>query len=118
MRLSAFPGSVQGHSWIQLRVKLPPAEVAAIAASARGSAGREYPGGGGAFDQLNANPKQGWPTTFFHTADNPNQMDFPNTYTIFVINAVNRGLGSWDPYDGYGIAVSESTNEVVYWAVR
>src|SRR4051812_3123607 len=36
VRLSGFPGSGQGHSWLQLRIKLPPAEVAAIAASARG----------------------------------------------------------------------------------
>ena len=118
VRFSAFPGFGQGSSWIQLRLTLPPGEVAAIASSARGAAGQVYSGGGGEFDQLNADPKHNWPTTTFHTADNPKQWEFPKTYTFFVIKAVDRGMGSWDPHDDYGIAISDSTNEVVYWADR
>lgn len=117
VRFSAFPGSGQGGSWIQLRLKLPPSEVVAIASIAKSLAGTTYLGGGDEFDHLNADRKHEWPTTSFHTGDNPaSDRSFPKTYDLFVIKSVDRGMGSWDPYDGCGIGVSVSTNEVVYWA--
>ncbi len=113
VRFSAAGSFGMGSGWIQLRLQLPPAEVAAIEANARSRAGRIYPGGGDQGDHLTE--KNGWPTARWHTG---NSLNFPKSYTFYVFNASDYSGGSWDQYDNYGIAVSPATNEVVYWATR
>jgi hypothetical protein len=115
IHFSATPGSLQGRPWIQLRMKLAPDQIAAIDADAQSATTHVYAPDHG----FSLPGKDGdWPIPNYETGDSPQQFQFPATFKIYVISAVDRGSGSWDPHESYGVAVSRETNEVVYWADR
>jgi hypothetical protein len=71
------------------------------------------------FDHYNEDPKNNVPTANFHTADAApfGGVAFPNHFTLYVLSAKSTtGAGSWNSGENSGIAISTSTNEVVYWA--
>jgi len=115
VHFSACPGALQGTPWIELRLQLPAEKVDAIEAAARGATTHVYPP-----DHRFTLPADAgnWPIPNYHTGERPEQFQFPATFKIYVIDAVDRGMGSWDPYDSYGVAISKSTGEVIYWAGR
>jgi len=117
VRLSAFRGFLQGSPWFQLRMQLPATEVQKIEASLQGATTHIYRGGS-IFEHFNKDQKNNWPTTNFHTADDPKQFAFPDDYTMYVLHAADRAHGSWNHFDSCGMAISTKRNEVVYWADR
>lgn len=115
VRLSSFPGFMQGGAWLQIRFNLPPAQVAAIFADASAQAKAFYDGG----DKLSlVNDKEGGlPGTSFLTAD-AGQKSFPDDYRIFVFSVRDGGGNSfsWNHGDSTGVVVSTKRNEVIYFA--
>lgn len=125
VRFSHLHSALQGGQWVQLHLQLPTEEVAAIDGDAQKRAVQTWPGGGNSCSPLNASPKGKCPAANYHTAPiiTPRapryedfSTDFPSTFTTYTFNAVDKGFGTWDPSSTYGISVSISTNEVVYWA--
>ena len=114
VRFSALPGYLQGGAHLQLRMQLPADEVAAIEARLAMATTHVYDGGG-VYDHYNKDQDNNWPTTSFHTADNPRtSSDFPTHYKLYVLSATNRG--SWNHGKTTGAAISTKLNEVIYWA--
>jgi hypothetical protein len=115
VRFAAYPGFLQGGAYIQLRMQLPAGEIEAIEDRLKKATTHVYTGGG-FFDHDNEDQKNNWPTTTFHTSDNPKTtFDFPRHYKLYVLSAKNLG-GSWNHGETSGVAVSKTGNEVVYWA--
>lgn len=111
---SAFPGFLQGGAHMQLRLRLPAAEVLSIEQQAALNAKRIYPGGGNFLTHVNRDRVNGLATTHFHTSD-PNQNgEFPSHYTLYVLYTRTTGA-SWNHGETTGIAISQLANEVIYW---
>ncbi|MGC4006308.1 MAG: hypothetical protein QM811_25585 [Pirellulales bacterium] len=114
VRFSAFSGYLQGGAHIQLRMKLPASEIAAIEACLKSETKHVY-SGGDKYDHFNQNQQSNLPTTTFHTADNPKvTYAFPADYLLYVLSARNNG--SWNHGRTSGAAISTINNEVIYWA--
>jgi hypothetical protein len=112
VKLSAFPGLFQGGAWLQVRLTLPPADVAKAFDSASKSA-KDFYDGGGFFESTNAK-KGGLPGTAFHTSGIQGA-DFPADYRIFVFAAEDHG-NQWNHGNSRGIVVSKKRNEIIYFA--
>jgi len=115
VRFSYWPGPLQASSHLQLRMQLPPDEIAAIVARARQQGVMEYRGGEQAPD--------GSPTTGFFTKDgarglrHPDHVPFPSSYLILQFGEpTEREPGAWNHGAIGGIAVDKDAGEVVYWA--
>lgn len=116
VRFAAFPGFLQGGMYIQLRMQLSAGEIAAIEEQLKEATPHVY-AGGGIDDHFNEDPNNNLPTTMFRTADNPKApFEFPEHYKLHVLSAKDRSGGSWNHGETSGVAVSSTTNEVVYWA--
>ncbi len=126
VRLSAFPGFLQGGAHIQLRMRLPADEIREIEARLRQSTKYPYTGSG--------------PETAFYTADPGRSHKFSERYKLYVLQA-DEHLGTtgeswdhgrfsgdriklspgkqerfWNHGDSSGVAVASDAGEVVYWA--
>lgn len=115
VRLSAFPGFLQGGAWFQFRLTLPPGEVAKAYESASTNA-KDFYDGGGFFKSVNAK-KGGLPGTSFHTSGNK-EGEFPSDYRIFVFAARSGGGNTWQAGESYGVVISKERNEVIYYAEK
>jgi hypothetical protein len=113
VRLSEFPGFLQGGAWFQLRLTLPPGEVAMAYESASTNA-KDFYDGGNSLTSVNAK-KGGLPGTGFYTSDNKDH-NFPSDYRIFVFAALSAGGNAWDHGQSYGLVISKERNEVIYYA--
>ena len=122
VKLHFTPGFLQGGTIFQLRMQLPPDEIALLVEQFQPQAKRQYVSGGD-----NNSPKQetspdGMPVTFdyqFHTGDHPPEeraKNFPDDYDIYVLEDT-RGAPEydWNHPEYYGVAINESMSEVVYW---
>lgn len=115
VRLAAMGGYLQGGAYIQLRMRLPASEVAAIEAGVKQAATHVYHGGG-FFDHVNEDSGKNVPTAPFRTADRPETtVGFPPRYTLYVLSAKDLG-GRWNHGETSGVGVSRADGEVVYWA--
>jgi hypothetical protein len=115
VKLSAFPGFLQGGAWFQVRFTLPAAEVSKDFDDASKIA-KDFYDGGDKFTSCNAK-KNGLPGTSFHTADNPKQWEFPADYRVFVF--ATQDAGGNPPFQSgtcYGVVISKQRNEVIYYA--
>lgn len=118
VRVSYFPGFMQGGAHLQLRVQLPPEEIAgeeerlSQAAVVRFTSGKRPPANAesGAVEDM--------PLPRFHTGDQGGGMVFPEGYTIYVLSARHGDTYGfpWNHGSTRGIAVSRSRSELVYWA--
>ncbi|MBV6623692.1 MAG: hypothetical protein KI793_12280 [Rivularia sp. (in: Bacteria)] len=113
-RVLFYPGSLEYGKIFQLRMKLPQQQITKALNEYRSIAKYKYQGGD---TNDHANQKNGVPTTFLYTSDLQAQ-SFPSTYEILVLNANNRGSSDfpWNHGDSYGVAINNTTSEIVYWA--
>ncbi len=116
VRLSFFPGFLQGGAHFQIRMCLPSADVAMIDARMREATTHQYQGGS-MFDHYNEDQENNLPTTAFFTADDLSQtIGFPEHYTLYVLSAKEDTGGGWNHGSTSGVAVSTQNSEVIYWA--
>lgn len=121
IKLSFYPGFLQGGSWFQVRLTLPMAEVAEVFELATQKAICFYDGG----DQFTAVRSQdkGLPGTSFYTTDKLQgnneagfeSPSFPTDYRIFVFDAQYYSGSSTSGWSS-GVVVSKQRNEVIYYA--
>ena len=114
VKLSAFPGFLQGGARFQLRLTLPAADVSKIYEDATRIA-KDFYDRGGIYKSTNSK-KGGLPGTNFYTSDDKHQTDFPEDYRVFVIAAQSPGGNTWEHLKSYGVVVSKQRNEVIYFA--
>jgi hypothetical protein len=114
VRLSAYPGHLQGGAYIQLRMQLPSAEIQRIEAQLKRIA-QVASKDGGMLSSNNEEAVDKVPTPNFHTSDLPASSAFPDHYTLYILSSIDRG-GRWNHGQTSGTAVSTVANEVVYWA--
>jgi len=104
-KFSHFPGLMQGNGHIQLRLRLPPEKI------------REL------YDQFakqrtiscRGNELCSMPTTFFYTSDGNNNGPFPSDFEVMVFD---KYIPEKFQRKSHGVAISTSSNEIVYWADR
>ncbi|OUL37281.1 hypothetical protein BV372_03090 [Nostoc sp. T09] len=113
VRIAYSPGSLQGGSFFQIRVKESPEKIKKLLAQYKSVAKHKYRGGN---TNDHANLPNGVPTTFFYTSD-VSEESFPPTYEILVLDAQDKGSSGfkWNHGDSYGVAIDSLASEIVYW---
>jgi hypothetical protein len=115
IRISAFPGFLQGGAWFQVRMTLPTAQVSKVYADAANFA-KDFYDGGGRYSSVNSKTN-GLPGTSFLTSDNNKQSEFTADYRIFVFAAQSRGgIPPFQSGKSCGVVISRQRNEVIYFA--
>jgi len=114
-RLSYFAGFLQGGAHLQLRLGLPPADVARVEQDVARLASPIHSGGEGYAPAGGIEPV---PLPPFHTADTDGTPAFPAGYTFYVLSAEPGTTESfpWNHGRTAGVVVSVVASEVVYWA--
>lgn len=114
--LAYSPGSAQGSSFLQIRLKQPPEQIHKLLLHYRNISQHQYRGGD---TNDHTNLPNGVPTTFFYTS-NSDVESFPSTYEILVLNTQNKGTSGfkWNHGDSYGVAIDSSASEIVYWVEK
>jgi hypothetical protein len=107
VKFSSLPRFLQGAGWLQLRMVLPQMQVAKWFGKYSQSAMKSFQGGcksdhANQCDVLSTN---------FHTSDTK-EKEFPADYLILVLG----NQGSWNHGASWGLAISKSRKEVVWWA--
>lgn len=113
IKLSVFPGYLQGGAFFQVRMSLPRDEVLKVYDAASSAANDFYDGGD--FDTSMSSKTAGLPGARFYTSDKSGY-DFPVDYRIFVFDAQSSGGNTWNHGYSYGVVVSKRRNEVIYFA--
>jgi hypothetical protein len=110
--LAYSSGQMQGSSFLQLRLKLPPEKIKKLLTQ-YSTAKYKYIGGD---TNEHSNLLNGVPTTFFYTS-NSGEDSFPSSYEILVLDANDRGNSGfpWNHGDSYGVAIDSSASEIIYW---
>lgn len=110
------PGVMQGSSFFQVRLQKSPEQIQKLLNYYSKIAEHKYFGG-----DTNSHIKKynGVPTTFFYTGESENE-SFPSTYKILVLKAQPQGESGfkWKHGNSYGVAISSSSSEIVYWAEK
>jgi len=103
VRFHYHPKIFQGGTALQLRLRLPVAELED--ASSR-------------FAEVSVSPN-GMPMPRFYTGDanEQNGAPFPSSYDILALGATDLGSegNSWNHGVAYGVAVNHAASEIVYW---
>ena len=108
VHFAAAPKVLQSCAYVQLRVRLPAEEIRQIEAQFKKEAIEAQ------FTDLELGTYVSPP--MFCTADDPKaRVEFPRHFTLYVLQATDLG-GKWNHGKTRGVAVSTSTNEIVYWA--
>ena len=109
IRLSYFPGFLQGGAWFQVRMTLPEDTIGQLFEEFDSKKLKSFRGGGWSD---HANSDGGVPATFFRTAE-PDYRDssgdvapgdFPEDFVVMVLGT------------SHGVAISKPRNQIVYWA--
>ena len=122
VKLHFTPGFLQGGTIFQLRMQLPPEEIAALVDKFQAQAKRQYVLGGNNNSLQQETSPDGMTVTFdyqFYTGDHsPDGVAkrFPDDYDLYVLEDT-RGAPEydWNHPEYYGVAINEATSEVVYW---
>lgn len=105
--LAELPSFMQGSGAFQLRMRLPPDEIEAIARRARAKAVRSCP------NQCSVDVED---PEYWHVprlaAGSESEKRFPPDFVIYALET----NGDWNHPRGKGIAISVARHEVVYWA--
>lgn len=115
IKLVYSPASPQGGSVFQVRFKQPQQKIEKSLAKYKAAAKYKYKGGN---VNDHANQPNGVPTTFFYTNDDASDDAFPASYDVLVLGAQDQGQKEfkWNHGSSYGVAISPSASEIVYWA--
>lgn len=105
--MAELPGFMQGSGYLQLRMKLPPQEVEAIAARTKVAAVRSCPSQCSRFIE----DPEFWSIPDL-AAGTKLERGFPPDFVVYALETD----GDWNHPTGKGIAVSVARSEVVYWA--
>ena len=102
--------------FFQIRLKQPPKKIEKLLSQYRSIAKHKYKGGN---TNNHINQPNGVPTTFFYTSDSPTE-SFPANYEILVLNTDDKGRPGfkWNHGDSYGVAISSSASEIIYWSEK
>lgn len=114
--LSFFPGFLQGGAHLQLRVELPPADVAREERRVSRLAIHVHQGGKRAAPDSYDDAKQDIPLPPFHTGDGKPGAGFSADYTLYFLLAHPGESAPWNHGRTTGVAVSRRSSELVYWA--
>lgn len=115
VRLSFFPGFLQGGAYFQVRMQLAPAEIRTIEAQMK-QAADEWDQRCAELGDDDCDREELLLMTPFHTADpRSGQTVFPSDYVLYLLHAEDHG-GNWNHGQTAGVAISAQRNEVVYWA--
>ena len=113
---SYFPGFLQGGAHIQLRVSLATDDIVTLASELKTKTEHAYKGGD-LFTHYNKDKDKNLPTAMYRTQrDDVLAYEFPKHFTVYVLGADNSTSPSWNHGSTFGIALSEETNEAIYWA--
>lgn len=113
-KFSAFPGYLQGGAHIQLRLQLPADQIKSIQQKLEPST--TFIDMAAPADPHDPDPKNSWPIPRFETSDDPQTTrDFPAHFKLYRLSA-KTSSSSWNHGQTTGIALSPTTNEVIYWA--
>jgi hypothetical protein len=108
-----LPHFLQGGSHLQLRYRLPQAEVSAILSQYESLAKQIETGAG---DVLKAADQQDLPVPQFRNESNTDFAALSNDFLVFVLDAQPYQPADWNHGYSYGLAVSTKRQEVIYWA--
>jgi hypothetical protein len=111
VRLSAFPGFMQGGAYIQIRMELPATKAKELYDDASKKAKQFHDGGN--FVTLVNERKDGLASTSPHTFDT-GTYEFPKDYRVFVLHA--ESTSQWNHGKSKGVVISLQRNEVIYFA--
>jgi hypothetical protein len=114
VRLSYFPGFLQGGAHLQLRAEFPLDRIAAEGSQLLNSAIAKIVGGELFPFVPNIDHIQDMPSPPFYTADQGAGIIFPDDYTIFVLSA-RDGDTAWNHGHTKGVSISHTRAELVYW---
>ena len=108
IKMSHYPGYMQGGASFQLRVTLPASEISGLDLKYSKIATHTFFGGDTNDHSV--------PTTFDYT-NGTDLTSFSESFKIYVIHAKDEGeLGfSWNHGTNGGVAVSGEKNQIVYW---
>jgi len=115
VRVSYFPGFLQGGAHLQLRVKFPPDRIAAEQSRLSDSAIAKIVEGEVFPLVANIDYIQSMPSPPFYTVDQDASLIFPDDYTIYVLSARHGNSYPWNHGLTKGIAISRTRRELVYW---
>ncbi len=107
VRLSSFPGMLQGGGWFQVRMKLPAVRVEQILRDNLPRTIKEFNGG----EKMEHVNKFNVASTYFFTSGTDDRT-FPATYRILVFG----NSGGWNHGTSHGLAIDQENQIVVYWA--
>lgn len=116
LKLSAFPGFLQGGAWLQIRMALPPSVVERVFGDASRQAKAFYDGGNST-TLVNRETDGLWGTSFYTSGLESSV--FPEDYRIFVFDARPHQPGEVHPWNhgtSRGVVISKKRNEVIYYA--
>ena len=121
VRLSYFPGFLQGGAWFQVKMTLPEDRISQLFEEFDLKKVKSVHGGG-SYDHENS--EVGMPTTLFRTSKSDSSDSsrnfvgegFPEDFVIMVLGAKDSARGSWNHGCSYGVAISKFRREIVYWA--
>ncbi len=113
-RMSFNAGYRYGGTHLQLWLRLPPGHAADIRKQYDHKALYRFQGGN---RKIHRDLPGGVPTTFFRTSGT-DTVKFPDSFTILVLGFDEDETADkkWGHVDTFGLAISETTSKVVYWA--
>jgi len=118
VRLSYFPGFLQGGAHLQLRAELPRDQFEAEHSRLSNSAIAKFVAGEVFPLVPNVDWVQSMPPPPFYSADQDTGLAFPDDYTVFVLSANHGDSAPWNHGRAKGIAISPTRMELVYWVER
>ncbi len=117
VRLSYFPGFLQGGAHLQLRAEFPPDRIAAEESRLSNSAIAKIVAGELFPLVSNIGHIQDMPSPPFYTADQDTGFIFPDDYTVFVLSATHGDTDGfpWNHGRTKGVSISHRRTVLVYW---
>ena len=110
----AVSGFLRRERVVQLRIGLPPGQIAALLEEYQVQAVYVFQGGD---SNEHAMLPEGAPTTYFYTSQTERDA-FPDSYEILVLDAQAEKVnaeGFWTHGYSYGVAIDLEGAEIVYW---
>ncbi len=115
VRMSYFPGFLQGGGWFQLRMTLHEDRISKLFQEFDSKKIKSFQGGS-SYDHVHS--EGGVTTTYFRTSEsylrdssgNFGGDDFPDDFIIMVLASSGGNHGN-----SHGVAISKAKNQIVYW---